>query len=299
MTLGITGGTGFIGQALQEAALRKKKCVIPFTRHPQFIPGSRYWSESTLPNIDGCDQLVHLAGESILGLWTHEKRRRILESRREGTRRLVEAIARASVKPSLLVSASAIGYYGNRGETILHEEASNGSGFLAEVANVWEEEALKAEAYGVRVVLMRIGIVLGRKGGIIKAITPLFRLGLGGVLGSGTQWMSCIHVHDLVQLILECCDGTSFASLCGPINAVMPSPITNQVFTKTIGALLHKPTLLRVPAMALRLMLGECSTLLLSSQRVLPTKALEHGYMFKYPDLEKALGEILTSPHQP
>jgi len=291
MILGITGASGFIGQALTAEALREERNVILFSRHPKTTPESRSWSDQSLPNIDGCDQLVHLAGESILGLWTKKKRERILSSRREGTRRLVEAIAQSSRKPSLLVSASAIGYYGNTHDSLLDESTCSGHGFLAEVARAWEEEALKAEAYGVRVVLIRIGIVLGRNGTIMKLMIPLFRMGLGGVVGSGKQWMSCIHINDLVRLILKCCDDRS---LCGPLNAVMPEPITNATFTKTLGTLLQRPTPFRIPAIALRTILGELSTLLLNSQRVLPQKAIRHHYNFKYPTLGKALTEIIT-----
>jgi uncharacterized protein (TIGR01777 family) len=291
MTLGITGATGFIGQALQAAALGNNLETVIFSRHPELLSNARRWDPKNIPNIDGCTQLVHLAGESILGLWTKEKRHHILESRQQGTRRLVEAIAAAPIKPSVLVSASAIGCYGDSGDKLLNEEAPQGSDFLAEVAQSWEEEAIKAEAYGVRVVLLRIGIVLGKEGGIIKHITPLFRYGLGGVLGSGKQWMSCIHVNDLIGLILHCCHDPS---IHGPINAVMPSPITNTTFTKTLGTLLKRPTFFRVPSIALRLMLGDLSTLLLKSQRVLPTKALQHHYHFQYPTIEKALQEIIA-----
>ncbi|CAM6031738.1 unnamed protein product [Sphagnum compactum] len=296
--LGITGGTGFIGQTLQQAALEQKKNILLFSRHSQSLPGARSWSQTSIPDLSGCNQLVHLAGESILGLWTREKRRRILESRREGTRRLVEGIAQAAVKPSVLVSASAIGYYGDHRDALLDETAPGGSGFLAEIAQVWEEEALKAKAYGVRVVLVRIGIVLGATGGIMKLITPLFRLGLGGILGSGKQWMSCIHVKDLARLMLKCADDPNIR---GPVNAVMPHPLTNATFTKTVGALLQRPTFLRTPAVALRLGLGELSTLLLGSQRILPTKALEHGYDFQYPTVESALREVFksTAPIEP
>ena len=290
MRFGITGGTGFIGQALQAAALKQGDNVILFSRHPASLPGARNFSTTTIPDVSGCEQLIHLAGEPILGLWTKEKRRRILESRREGTRRLIEGISKAVVKPSVLVSASAIGYYGDRGDTLLDESTEAGSGFLAEVAQVWEEEAMKAERDGVRVVLLRTGIVLGREEGIMKLITPLFRSGLGGKLGSGNQWMSCIHVNDLVGLILHCCQNTSIR---GPINAVMPHPITNADFTKTFGAILKRPTFLATPAMMLRLTLGELSTLLFNSQRVLPTKALKHGYHFQYSTVEEALKEIV------
>ncbi len=290
--LGISGARGFVGAALQEVARREGRKLLLFSRDPSSLPEGRLWSRGKLPDLHGCDQLIHLAGESILGPWTKKKKELILESRREGTRALVEAIAQAPRKPSVLVSASAIGYYGDRGGMILEERAASGNGFLAQVAQAWEREALEAQAYGVRVVLVRIGIVLGPKGGIMKLITPLFRLGLGGVLGSGEQWMSCIHVHDLARLLLQCANDPT---LHGPLNAVAPTPITNKDFTELMGALLHRPTLLRIPSSLLQLGLGELSTLLLSSQRVIPRKALEHHFHFQYPSVASALEEILTT----
>ena len=228
MTLGITGGTGFIGQALQKAAHHSGQKTLLFSRHPASLPNARLFNTRTPPNLQECDAIVHLAGESILGLWTSEKRRKILESRREGTRRLVEAIAQAPIKPSVFISSSAIAYYGDTGDCLLDELSPAGKGFLTEVTQIWEEEAMKAERYGVRVILLRTGLVLSHDEGMMKLITPLFRYGLGGQLGSGRQWMSCIHINDLVAFILHCCKDVS---IHGPVNAVMPHPIRNHDFT--------------------------------------------------------------------
>lgn len=289
-TLGITGGTGFVGQALQQAATKHGKKITLFSRHPEKTANARFFSTAAIPDVNGIQSLVHLAGEPIVGIWTKAKRRKILESRREGTRRLIEGIAEAKTRPSVLVSASAIGYYGDRGQEPLIESSSSGDGFLAEVAKIWEEEALQAQAYGVRVVLIRIGIVLGKNGGILPKIIPFFRCGLGSIVGSGNQKMSCIHVDDLARLILHCCDDEA---ICGPVNAVMPAPVTNYDFTKTMAAVLRRPVLLRMPAFFLRLTLGALSHLLLDSQHVIPKKALELGFQFQYPTLEDALKEAL------
>ncbi|MBX9743389.1 MAG: TIGR01777 family oxidoreductase [Chthoniobacterales bacterium] len=287
--LGITGGSGFIGTRLQQEALQRGKQVTLFSRYPQKKKNTRLFTTTTLPDLERIQSLVHLAGEPILGIWTAEKRRRILESRREGTRRLVEAIAQSNNPPNVLVSSSAIGYYGDRDHEMLDESSAPGNGFLAEIAHVWEEEALKANSYGVRVVLLRIGVVLGRDGGILRLISPLFHLGLGSTLGSGTQEMSCIHIDDLVSLILHCCEDPSIE---GPINAVMPHPTTNSEFTKTLATTLRRPALMRLPGFLLRAALGDLSYLLLDSQHVEPKKALAHHFQFRYPTVQQALEEI-------
>jgi uncharacterized protein (TIGR01777 family) len=226
-----------------------------------------------------------LAGESILGLWTREKRRRILESRVEGTRRLVEGIASAAVKPRVLVSASAIGFYGDTGDRIVDETSPAGTGFLAEVAQAWEAEAVKAEAMGVRVVRLRIGFVLGRDGGAMRLIRPVFRLGLGGRLGSGRQWMSCIEIADLAAMVMTCLHD---ASISGPVNAVMLEPVTNAEFTRAVARSVHRPALFPVPAFALRLALGDLSHLLLDSQRVVPRVMQKMGFDWKRPHLDES-----------
>jgi uncharacterized protein len=238
-------------------------------------------------DVSGCEGVVHLAGESIMGLWTREKRRKILESRVEGTRRLVEGIAQAAVKPRVLVSASAIGYYGDTGDHLVTEDSPPGHGFLSEVTQAWETEAMKAEQFGTRVVRLRIGMVLGR-GGAMKLIGPIFRAGLGGRLGSGRQGMSCIAVEDLARMVAE---GLRNNAISGPVNAVMTEPMTNAEFTRTLASVVHRPAFFPVPAFALRLLLGDLSHLLLDSQRVLPGRFAQLGFRYRFPTVEAALTE--------
>ena len=290
MIIGITGGTGFIGHAVTRAAKERGDSVVLFSRRGG--EGRRAFSLNSPMDVAGCDGLVHLAGESILGLWTREKRRRILESRVQGTRRLVEGIAAATVKPRVLVSASAIGFYGDTGDRAVDETSPAGSGFLSEVAQAWEAEAVKAEALGVRVVRIRIGFVLGRDGGAMRLIKPVFRMGLGGRLGSGRQWMSCIEVDDLASMILACLHDDSLA---GPVNAVMPEPVTNGEFTKAVARSAHRPALFPVPAFALRLVLGDLSHLLLDSQRVLPRVMKKMGFDWKRPHLDESGAEGMVT----
>lgn len=290
MILGITGGTGFIGSCIREEAERLKHQVILFSRYPDHDVESRIFSTRAIPDITGCEAFIHLAGESIIGLWTDKKREKILKSRREGTRRLVEAIAQAPVKPRVLVSASAIGYYGDTGDTIVDESSPAGSDFLAEVAQVWEGEAMQAEQYGVRVVLLRTGLVLARHGGFLQKLKPFFRLGFGGKLGSGDQWMSFIEIHDFMRLTLHCCQDDSVR---GPINVVMPHSVTNGEFTQVLAETVKRPALFDLPEFFLRFMLGDFSSLFLNSQRVAPTKAQQLGYEFQYPDIRKALEEVI------
>jgi uncharacterized protein (TIGR01777 family) len=287
MIIGITGGTGFIGHAVRQNLEARGDTAVLFSRREG--PGRRPFSLTQPLDVSGCDGLVHLAGESILGLWTREKRRRIMESRVEGTRRLVEGIAAAPVKPRVLVSASAIGFYGDTGDLAVDENSPVGIGFLAEVAQAWEAEASKAEAYGVRVVLLRIGFVLGRDGGAMQLIKPVFRLGLGGRLGSGRQWMSCIEIADLAAMVTACLhDG----SISGPINAVMPRPVTNGEFTRAAARSARRPAPFPAPAFALRLVLGDLSHLLLDSQRVVPGHFLRVGFPYRFPSLDAAMEEV-------
>ncbi len=289
MIIGITGGTGFIGEVAARQLGERGDKVILFSRRERM--GMRRYSLSKPLDVSGCEGMVHLAGESIVGLWTQEKRRKILESRVEGTRRLVEGIAEASVKPRVLVSASAIGFYGNTGDRITDEESPAGTGFLSEVAQAWEAEAVKAEAFGVRVVRIRIGFVLGQ-GGAMKLIGPVFRAGLGGRLGSGCQWMSCIAVEDLASMIGESLHNETIA---GPMNAVMPLPVTNAEFTKTIARAVHRPALLPVPAWSLRLLLGDLSCLLLESQRIVPGRFTKLGYSYQSPTVQDSLARVFSS----
>jgi hypothetical protein len=287
MIIGITGGTGFIGKVVRRAAEARGDGVVLFSRRGG--AGRRAFSFTSPLDVSGCDGLVHLAGESIIGLWTHEKRRRILESRVQGTRRLVEGIAAATVKPRVLVSASAIGFYGDTGEGIVDEDSRAGTGFLSEVAQAWEAEAIKAEDLGVRVVRLRIGFVLGRDGGAMKLIKPVFRMGLGGRLGSGRQWMSCIEIADLAAMVMTCLhDG----SISGPVNAVMPEPVTNGDFTKAAARAAHRPALFPAPAFALRLGLGDLSHLMLDSQRVISKRLADFGFHYRFGTVDSAMKEV-------
>lgn len=290
MILGITGATGFIGHHIEQATRERVNAVIRFSRHPK--KEDRLFNISTIPDVNGCDALIHLAGESIFGLWTKSKRKKILESRREGMRRLVEGITTASARPKVLVSASGIGYYGDRGEALLNEASERGDGFLADVVHAWEEEALQAQQLGVRVVCLRFGLVLGSHGGFLNKAVPFFRCGLGTELGSGKQWMSCIHIDDLTRMIFWCLQEEKVS---GIVNAVMPTPITNKDFTNALAQTVHRPAFLKIPAWALRFFLGDFSHLLLDSQRVIPQRALEAGFQWEYPNVEEALKNILQA----
>jgi uncharacterized protein (TIGR01777 family) len=290
MTIALTGATGFLGQRFLDAALRRGHEVVAFTRSPErAIPGCemRRFTLDAPSDLRGCEAIVHLAGEPVVGLWTAAKKRRIVESRVLGTRRIVEAIAALAEKPEVFVCGSAIGFYGDRGEEELTETSPAGRGFLAETVQAWEAEAAKAT--GVRTVLLRTAIVLGQ-GGALRAMTPAFRLGLGGPLGDGCQWMSWIHVDDWVSLALFAVENLDLA---GPLNAAAPWPVRNGDFTATLAKTLHRPAFLRVPAFALRAALGGFSAELLDSKRVLPAVATQHGFGFKFPELAPALKAVL------
>jgi uncharacterized protein (TIGR01777 family) len=233
--------------------------------------------------------VIHLAGEPILGLWTKTKKRTIAESRVEGTRRVVEAIANLSRKPEVLVSASAIGYYGEAGDTELTETSHRGAGFLAETCAAWEMEAMKAAAD--RVVVVRTSVVLGRDGGAIKAMTPPFRLGLGGTIGSGEQWMSWIHLEDHARLLLFAVEDMNVR---GVLNASAPWPVRQADFVKTLAQVVRRPAFFRVPAFVVRLLLRGLSDELLESKRVLPAAVIDYGFGFKFPELEPALRDLLS-----
>jgi uncharacterized protein (TIGR01777 family) len=290
MHIGLTGATGFVGSKLIDVALRRGHEVVAFTRGlDKTIPGCemRRFSLDTPPDIKGCEALVHLAGESVAGIWTAKKKREIVESRVLGTRRLVEAIQASRVKPEVLVCGSAVGFYGDRREEELTESSPPGSGFLAETVKAWEAEALRAE--GVRVVLLRTAMVLGRKGGALAAMEPVFKLGLGGMLGNGRQWMPWIHLEDLASLILFAIENMDVS---GALNASAPWPVRKAEFTKSLASALHRPAFFRVPAWTLKAALGGFSAELLESKRVLPAVATEHGFGFRFSELAPALADL-------
>jgi uncharacterized protein (TIGR01777 family) len=279
MNIVITGASGFIGRPLAERLRAAGHTVSGVSLRTAPRPEA----------FANCDAVVHLAGEPVAQRWTAAARERIMKSRVEGTRALVEALA--AHPPSVLVSASAIGYYGSRGDEILNESSTPSNDFLGQVAVGWEREAYAAEKLGVRVVTPRIGVVLGRGGGVIKAMVLPFRLCAGGRLGSGKQWMSWIHLEDLVA-IFEFAIATP--TLSGPVNAVAPNPVTNSEFTRELARTVHRPAIFPVPAFAIKLVLGEMSQILLGGQRVVPEALLHAGFRFQYSDLGAALRQILA-----
>lgn len=286
MRLGITGASGFIGGHVTRLAGARGWEVVPFSRQPRdertrrLVPGEP-------ADVEGLDAVLHLAGEPVVGRWTSEKRRRIMESRVLGTRSLAEGFARAAHPPRVLISSSGVGYYGHTGQTEVAENSPPGRGFLAEVCRAWEAEAMKVR--NARVVILRIGLILGPEGGTMKRILPVFRAGLGGRLGSGRQWMSCLHVDDMAGLALW---AIGEESLGGPVNAVMPHPVTNADFTRLLARAVHRPAILPAPAFVLRAVLGDMSSLLLDSSRVRPGVAEVRGYPYQFADVGKALEQI-------
>lgn len=278
MIIGVLGARGYVGTRLCRLATAAGYQIIPFSRSSG--AGFRKLGTDGPLDLSGLDAVVNLAGEPIVGLWTKAKKNEILHSRVETTRRIVESLR--DVGPSVLVNASAIGFYGNTGEREVDESSPAGDGFLAEVCQAWESAALPAEPLGIRVVLLRIGFVTG-PGGAMRLIAPIFKAGLGGKLGSGRQWMSCIHVDDVAGMILWALENKTVR---GALNAVNPDPVRNSEFTQAFARVLHRPAFLPVPSFALRFGLGELSHLLLDSSRVRPAKALALGYHYRHRTLE-------------
>lgn len=293
-SVAITGATGLIGTALTARLRAAGVTVRPLTRSADGPEGSIPWDplgQGVDPSrLAEVESIVHLAGAPVAQRWTQRHKVAIQRSRTEGTAALARSLAAASPMPKTLVSASAIGIYGDRGDERLDERSARGEGFLADVATAWEEAADPARDAGVRVVHPRIGIVLAKEGGALaKMLTP-FKFGVGGRLGHGRQWMSWIALEDLVEILVAALAGRTPK---GPINAVAPNPVTNREFTKTLGKVLRRPTILPAPAFALRLVLGEMSEILLNGQRVHPAALQAAGFEFRHPDLEGALRAIL------
>lgn len=298
MKILLTGSTGLVGSALIPSLKAQGHQVIRLVRStPQDRNGEVYWDplKGTLSagDLEGIDAVVHLAGESIAeGRWSEEKKKRIRESRVKGTTLLSETLAKLKEKPQVLVSASAIGFYGSRGEEKLTEQSASGEDFLAEVCRAWELSTQAAAQGGTRVVNLRFGVILSREGGALSKMLTPFRLGAGGKLGDGEQFMSWIAIDDVVGAILHALERDD---LRGPVNVVAPNPVTNQEFTRTLGGVLSRPTILSMPAFAVRLMFGEMGdATVLASQRVEPLRLKETGFVFKYPELEGALKHVLA-----
>lgn len=291
----ISGTGGLVGSHLQAAMADAGWTVHPLTRSRSDDGTSIYWPEDSHhldpASVEGLDAVVHLAGESVIGRWTAAKKQAIRESRVPRTRHLARTLSRLERRPAVLVTASAIGYYGSRGEQALSEADGPGSGFLAEVAREWEEATHPARDAGIRTIMLRLGVVLSREGGALANVLPVFKLGGGGTLGDGSQWWSWIALDDVVRAIRFAIDTPD---LEGPVNLVAPESVTNRTFTKTLGRILHRPTLIPVPPTALRLTMGEMADeMLLASQRVEPTKLLQHNFHFEHPSLEPALRAML------
>jgi hypothetical protein len=298
MRIVIAGGTGFLGAALTHALRADGHDVIVLTRR-RAEPGSdlvRWTPDGTLGAwaqvLEGADAVVNVAGAPLdRGRWTAARKRELIESRMLPTRSLARAIAGASAPPAVFVSASAVGYYGARDEEVVTETAGRGSGFLAELVDGWEREARASEPSPTRVVLLRSGVVLAPEGGALARMLPPFRLGLGGPFGSGRQYLPWIHRGDWLALVRWVIDTREAA---GPVNATAPLPVPNEEFAATLARVLHRPHVLRVPAVALRLVLGEMAdAALLTGQRVVPARAQALGFRFRWPALEPALRDLL------
>jgi len=294
MNITITGATGFIGRHLIKRLSTTPHQLHALTRRTNVKFGeTAVWisrwdpmtEEPPEESLVNADAIVHLAGEPIAQRWTAEVKRNIRESRVQGTRRLVQALSTQSRRPSVLVCGSAIGFYGSRGDEILTESSAPGKDYLAEVSQEWEKQAALAESLGVRVARIRTGVVLGKSGGALERMLPPFKAFVGGKVGSGKQWMSWIHLDDLVGIICHALENP----MSGPFNGTAPNPVTNSEFTAQLAAALHRPAVFPVPGFALKAIFGEMAEILLGSQRVLPKATEAAGYKFQYPELGPAL----------
>ncbi|MCL6752424.1 TIGR01777 family oxidoreductase [Nostoc sp. CCCryo 231-06] len=306
MKVAITGATGFIGSRLVQRLHAKGDQIVVLTRNITFA--QKVFPSETFPNVEifaytpntsgswqsviaSCDGVVNLAGEPIgEGRWTPERKQEILNSRKLGTQKIVEAITNANSKPTVLINASAIGYYGTSETATFDETSLSGNDFLAQVCQIWEAEATKVKDAGVRLVILRFGIVLGNGGALDKMITP-FKLFAGGPIGSGRQWFSWIHVDDLVSLILE---ALTKPEIEGVYNGTAPNPVRMADLSQTLGEVMNRPSWLPVPSFAIEALLGDGAMVVLEGQKVLPKRPLETGFEYKYPNLQSALTQILT-----
>jgi hypothetical protein len=281
MRVAVTGASGLIGTRLSSALRARGNEVV----------GISLRSGPPSPDaLAGSDAVVHLAGEEVAQRWTDKARERIRSSRIDGTRGLVQAIAGAEPRPRVLVSASAVGYYGHRGDERLDEDAAPGDDFLAQVCVAWEREANAAAGAGVRVVTVRTGVVLSKAGGALAKMLPPFRLGVGGPVAGGRQYVPWIHIDDLVGIYLAAIDNGHWS---GPVNATAPEPVTNAAFSKALGRALHRPAVLPVPGLALRVLYGSMAEIVTTGQRAIPRRTLELGYGYAHPDLDEALADSL------
>ncbi len=298
MKILITGASGLVGGKLIPVLQAKGHEIFKLSRSKAKNPNEIQWdafegfADEEFLKLENLDAVVHLAGDNVAGgNWSDEKKKSIKDSRVKGTRTLVDALKRTENPPKIFVSASATGFYGNRGNEILTEESTKGEGFLPDVCSEWENEASKAEDFGARVVLLRIGIVLSKDGGALEKMLTPFKFGVGGTVGSGEQFMSWIAIDDLISIIVFALENEN---LNGAVNTVAPNPVTNETFTNTFGKVLNRPTFIPVPAFGIKLLFGEMGeTLLLEGCRVVPEKLQSAGFEFEFPDLENALKHVL------
>lgn len=297
VTILLTGGTGFIGKPLCQALVQQGARVVVVSRRPQNQPQSAVTYLGSLSDLKGTqpDVIINLAGEPIAQRWSSAVKEKIRNSRFDATSALIAYMKSCTKKPQLFISGSAIGYYGTDEDAAFDETSTpstSGGRFSRELCAVWEAEAFKANKLGVRTVLLRIGAVLAKDGGMLGKLAMPFRLGLGGPIGHGRQWLSWIDRDDLINLILYTLRNTSIE---GPINATSPNPLSNADFSKTLSATFHKPCLVCTPAFALRLAFGDMADeIMLEGQKVLPRKAMEKGFVFSYPTLAESLRKIFT-----
>ncbi|MDQ3799221.1 MAG: TIGR01777 family oxidoreductase [Acidobacteriota bacterium] len=299
MKILISGASGLVGTHLIPTLEAKGHEIFRLVRKaPQADDEIRWdsekgFSETERAKLENFDAVVHLAGDNVASEnWSEEKKRKIRDSRVLGTRVLVDALKSLKNPPRIFVSASAIGFYGDREDEVLTEDSAKGVGFLPEVCDAWEMESEKAEEFGARVVMPRIGVVLAKDGGALEKMLTPFKFGVGGRVGSGKQWMSWITLEDLIGIIHFALENEK---LRGVVNATAPNPVTNAEFTKTFGKVLRRPAILPVPEFAIKLMFGEMGeTLLLQGARVLPERLLENGFEFKFPNLEEAMKSVLS-----
>jgi uncharacterized protein len=281
MRVTITGASGLIGTKLAAALTQ---------RGDEVTKVSLRTGPPDPADLAGRDAIVHLAGEPVAQRWNEDSRKRIEESREQGTRQLVQAIAQADPKPKALISASAVGYYGPRGDERLDEDTPPGDDFLARVCVAWEREA--NQAAGLRVVTVRTGVVLDQRGGALSKMLTPFKLGGGGPVAGGKQYMPWIHVDDVVGIYLAAIDN----DWSGPVNATAPEPVTNKTFSKALGKALHRPAFAPIPGAAIRLLYGDMAEIVTTGQRVIPKRTLEYGYAFRHPQLDEALRAAVSKP---
>lgn len=296
MKIAMTGATGFIGTAMAEEARRRGHQLVILARQPGKITpqaGDQVVDWSSDAPLPPHDAAVHLAGESVSSRWTEEKKRLIMDSRRDGTRRLVDALSAmpAAERPRVLVSASAVGYYGERGDEILTEDSAPApDNYLSEVCKVWETEARRAEELGIRVACLRLGVVLGKGGGALGQMLTPFKMGVGGPVGNGRQWFPWVHRTDVLGVALSAVEN---AGMKGPFNVVSPGIVRGKEFAQALGKAVHRPAIIPTPVFALQALLGDFAKHLVESQHVVPKATLEAGYTFQFPELEAALQEIV------